>query len=111
MKCSDCFYYDCFMRNSSGGCTFGDTPKFSIPAKQPDPSDAEEIWKTTDAVAYLASRGWILIKPEVGNILEKVKSLRDAQNLHAKTLNYGYRCLAIRLGKEVDEMLDKLKIE
>ena len=43
--------------------------------------------------------------------LRKVKALRDAQNMHAKTLTYGYRCLAIRLGKEVDEMLDKLKIK
>lgn len=45
------------------------------------------------------------------DVLRKVKALRDAQNLHAKTMNYGYRCRAIRLGKEVDEMLDKLKIE
>ena len=44
-------------------------------------------------------------------LARKVKALRDAQNEHARTLNYGHRCLAIRLGKEVDEMLDKLKIE
>lgn len=44
-------------------------------------------------------------------LARKVKALRDAQNLHAKTMGYGYRNLALRLGKEVDEMLDKLQIE
>lgn len=87
------------MRSALGGCNFGDTQKFSLPPRQPDPSDAEEIWKTADAVTHL------------NFFLKKVKALRDAQNEHARTLNYGHRCLAIRLGKEVDEMLDKLKIE
>lgn len=98
------------MRNSSGGCTFGDTPKFSLPPRQPDPSDAEEIWKTADAVAYLASRGWILIKPGEDNLIKKVKALRDAQNMHEKTLNYGWLQKAKCLGKEVDEILKKLLI-
>ena len=38
----------------------------------------------------------------------KVKALRDAQNAHAKTMQYGLRNQAIALGKEVDEMLTKL---
>ena len=63
--------------------------------------------------AFKAGAEWMSEQFEKSRLdaLRKVKALRDAQNMHAKTLNYGYRCLAIRLGKEVDEMLDKLKIK
>jgi hypothetical protein len=40
--------------------------------------------------------------------VHKVKALRDVQNAHAKTMQYGLRNEAIRLGKEVDEMLNKI---
>ena len=40
--------------------------------------------------------------------VELVRQMRDAQRKHKETLNYGYRCLAARLEKEVDEMLETL---
>ena len=42
------------------------------------------------------------------NFVELVAKMRDAQRKHKETLNYGYRCLAARLEKEVDEMLETL---
>lgn len=69
-----------------------------------------EARKTADAVAFLAERGWVLFKPGEDNFIKKVKSLRDAQNMHEKTLNYGWLQKAKCLGKEVDEILKKLLI-
>lgn len=73
-----------------------------------DEGERKEVVRT-----FKAGAEWLAGQFEKNRLdaLRKVKALRDAQNMHAKTLNYGYRCLAIRLGKEVDEMLDKLKIK
>lgn len=90
MRCAECQYFECFMRTPLGGCQLGE--------KAPDAPVAINLDAFQNELALL-------------KLARKVKALRDAQNEHAKTLNYGCRCLAIRLGKEVDEMLDKLKIE
>ena len=102
------------MRSPLSGCDNGlESSRQTIdPNKLPAPErSARDEVEVIASIATLATRGWVLIKPGEDNLIKKVKALRDAQNMHAKTLNYGYRNLALRLGKEVDEMLDKLKIE
>ena len=96
MKCADCIFSECIMRSPLGGCSMGE-------------KDTNMVFKPTPAVVPTDISTYV--GTAVLDALSKVKALRDAQNMHAKTLNYGYRCLAIRLGKEVDEMLDKLKIK
>lgn len=89
MNCKDCHYYDCSFRTALGGCN--DTaPIYLSPAPQKDP------------------QAIIVIPENYVRLVNKVKDLRNAQNEHKKTLNYGYRCLVIRLEKEVDEILEKL---
>ena len=39
----------------------------------------------------------------------KFKELREAQKKWKKTLNYGWRCEAVRLEKEVDELLNEMQ--
>lgn len=86
------------MRSPLGGCLMGEKDTNMGVGFKPTPAvvPTDISWYANSAIL---------------DALRKVKALRDAQNMHAKTLNYGYRCLAIRLGKEVDEMLDKLKIK
>ena len=38
----------------------------------------------------------------------KFKELREAQKKGKKTLNYGWRCEALRLEKQVDELLNEI---
>ena len=38
----------------------------------------------------------------------KFKKLREAQKKWKKTLNYGWRCEALRLEKQVDELLNEI---
>lgn len=95
MKCADCIFNECFMRSPLGGCPMGE-------------KDTNMVFKPTPAV--LPTDISCYANSAILDALRKVKALREAQNKHAKTLNYGYRCLAIRLGKEVDEILEKLKL-
>ena len=98
MKCADCIFHECFMRSPLGGCPMGEKDTNMVVGFKPTPAVVP-----TDISTYVGTA--------VLDALRKVKALRDAQNKHAKTLNYGYRCLAVRLGKEVDEILEKLKID
>lgn len=89
MYCKDCQYYDCSFRTALGGCN-ATAPTYLLPAPQKEP------------------QAIIVIPEDYVRLVNKVKDLRDAQKKHKETLNYGYRCLAIRLEKEVDEILEKL---
>ena len=81
--------------------------------KNPDGSESREMLFQPHIRGFKAGAEWMAGQFEKNclDALRKVKVLRTVQNMHAKTLNYGYRCLAIRLGKEVDEILEKLKID
>ena len=48
------------------------------------------------------------IKDRYAEFVNKVQELRNAQNAHAKTMQYGLRNQAIALGKEVDKMLTEI---
>lgn len=48
------------------------------------------------------------IKDRYAEFVNKVQELRNVQNAHAKTMQYGLRNQAIALGKEVDKMLTEI---
>ena len=60
--------------------------------------------------ATLFAEGYRHCLSELLPFIDCVKALRSAQNEHARTLVYGHRCEAIRLGKKVDELIKTLAL-